>query len=260
MIRSLFSIARNPEERKIKAWSRKVLAITPGNLALYRQALRHSSAVPEDRPDLPDNERLEFLGDAILDAVIGEMLFRIYTDQGEGFLTRMRSKLVSREQLNKLAQAVEIERVMESNVSRGHETSVPGNAMEALIGAIFLDKGFVRTRKIVIGLLEKHFDLKSIEKEDRDNKSRILEWGQQNRHKVVFNLREENGSGRRGKVYVAEVTVDGQLRGTGKGTTKKKAEQEAASMAMGNREPRRGRGRGRSRKRPSGKREGPTSD
>lgn len=153
----------------------------PGDLALYRTALRHVSAVPDDRPDLPDNERLEFLGDAVLDAIIGNLLFNRYPDQGEGFLTRMRSKLVSRTQLNALAKRIGIERVIETTVARAHESSVPGNALEALIGAIFLDKGFERTRKVVVGLITQHFDLNEIEKEDRDGKSRLLEWGQKRR-------------------------------------------------------------------------------
>lgn len=215
----------------MRAWCRSTLGITPGTLALYRQALRHVSAVSEERPDLPDNERLEFLGDAVLDAVIGDLLFRTYPQQGEGFLTRMRSKLVSRTQLNLLAKRIDIERVIESNVARAHESSVPGNALEALIGAIFLDKGFDRTRKVVLALIEEHFDLKEIEKEDRDGKSRLLEWGQKRRKKIEFVVREEGGSGR-GKHYVAEVHIAGVLRGTGKGVSKKVAEQDAAQSAF----------------------------
>jgi len=207
------------------------LGITPGDLPLYRQALRHVSAVADDRPDLPDNERLEFLGDAILDAIIGDLLFTTYPDKGEGFLTRMRSKLVSRTQLNILAKRVAIERVMESNVARGHESSVPGNALEALIGALFLDKGFERTRKVVVRLIQEHFELKEIEKEDRDGKSRLLEWGQKRRKKVEFVIREEGGSGR-GKTYVAEVRINGEVRGTGRGASKKVAEQDAAQSAF----------------------------
>ena len=207
------------------------MGITPGDLPLYRQALRHVSAVADDRPDLPDNERLEFLGDAILDAIIGDLLFTTYPDKGEGFLTRMRSKLVSRTQLNILAKRVAIERVMESNVARGHESSVPGNALEALIGALFLDKGFERTRKVVVRLIQEHFELKEIEKEDRDGKSRLLEWGQKRRKKVEFVIREEGGSGR-GKTYVAEVRINGEVRGTGRGASKKVAEQDAAQSAF----------------------------
>ena len=217
----------------MRAWCRQTLGITPGNLPLYRQAMRHVSAVTEDRPDLPDNERLEFLGDAVLDAIIGDLLFSTYPDQGEGFLTRMRSKLVSRTQLNLLAKRIGIEKVMESNVARGHESSVPGNALEALIGAVFLDKGFERTRKVVVvGLLKAHFDLKEIEKEDRDGKSRLLEWGQKRRKKVEFIVTEVGGTGR-GRHYVAEVRINGELRGTGKGANKKTAEQDAARDAFG---------------------------
>ncbi len=261
MLRRLFSIATGPEERRIRAWSRKTLHITPGDLALYRQALRHSSAVPEDRPDLPNNERLEFLGDAILSAIVGDLLFVRYKEHGEGFLTRLRSKLVSRQQLGLLANKIEITRVMESNVNNGHETSIPGNALEALIGAIFLDKGFERTRKVVVGLMDTHFDLKAIELEDRDNKSKLLEWGQKHRKKVVFDLKEERARNGRGKVYVASVLVDGEQKGLGRGPSKKKAEQEAADAAFKAMRPRRGRGgqgtgRRRRPKRPSDKEAG----
>ena len=232
MFGSLFSRPKNPEERRIRAWCRQKLALTPGDLALYRQALRHSSAVPDDRPDLPNNERLEFLGDAVLDAIIGQFLFNKYPDKGEGFLTRMRSKLVSRHQLNILAKHVEIERVVESNIGRGHETSVPGNALEALIGAIFLDKGFDRTNKAVLALIHAHFDLNTVEQEDRDNKSRLLEWGQKKKRKVEFHISEESNRSGRGKLYIAEARVDGVTRGTGRGNSKKKAEQDAANAAF----------------------------
>jgi ribonuclease III len=215
----------------VRAWCRQTLHLTPGDLALYRQALRHSSAVADDRPDLPDNERLEFLGDAILDSIIGDMLFTRYPDKGEGFLTRMRSKLVSRSMLNSLAKLIAIERVMESNVARTQESSVPGNALEALIGALFIDKGFDRTRKVVVKLLLTHVDLEEVAREDKDGKSRLLEWGQKRRRKVEFVVREE-GAGGRGKTYVAEVLIDGAVRGTGRGASKKVAEQDAAQSAF----------------------------
>lgn len=259
MIRSLLRRASSsPEERRINAWARKVLGITPRDTALYRQALRHSSAVPEDRPDLPDNERLEFLGDAVLDAIVGDLLFGHYPDKGEGFLTRMRSKLVSRQQLNTLALKIQIERVMESNVERGQETSVPGNALEAVIGALFLDKGFERTRKAVVKLIVGQFELKELEKEDRDNKSRLLEWGQKNRRKVEFRVSEEQRRVGRGKVYHAEVLVDEKVRGLGHGNSKKKAEQEAADAAYRSLRSRGGRGRPRGGRRPKSKDERPS--
>jgi ribonuclease-3 len=231
LLSRLFSRPRNPEERRVRAWCRATLHIIPGDLGLYRQALRHSSAVPEDRPDLPNNERLEFLGDAILDSVIGDLLFRTYPDQGEGFLTRMRSKLVSRAQLNQLARTIGIEQVIESNVARGQGSSVPGNALEALIGALFLDKGFERTRKVIVGLFLAHVQLEEVAREDKDGKSRLLEWGQKRRRKVEFIVHEEGGG--RNKHFRADVHIDGQVRGSGRGQSKKVAEQEAAQDAFG---------------------------
>jgi ribonuclease-3 len=103
--------------------------------------------------------------------------------------------------------------------------------VEALIGALFLDRGFDRTRKVVVKLLHAHFDVKEIEREDRDGKSRLLEWGQKRRKKVEFIVREEGGNGR-GKHYVAEVRINGDVRGTGQGTSKKVAEQDAAQSAF----------------------------
>lgn len=249
MFSALFSRAASPEERRIRAWCRKTLGITPKNLALYRQALRHRSGIPEGQ-DLPDNERLEFLGDTVLDTIVGQYLYRTYPDKGEGFLTRMRSKLVSRHQLSILAKKVEIERVMEVKIGSGRDTSVPGNAMEALIGALYLDKGFERTKTTVIKLITAHFDLKMVELEDRDSKSRLLEWGQKKHRKVEFVLSEEQERGGRGKQFTAEVQVDGRACGSGKGHSKKKAEQEAARDASrrlrlpvsGNNEPGEGEG------------------
>ncbi len=206
------------------------MGITPRNLPLYRQALRHRSAINGDQA-LADNERLEFLGDAVLDAIVGEYLYHQYPDKGEGFLTRMRSKLVSRHQLSILAKQVEIERVMELNIGKGHDTAVPGNAMEALFGALLLDKGFDRTKAAVIKLITTHFDLKAVEKEDRDSKSRLLEWGQKLHRKVEFVITEESEHGGRGRQFTAQVKVDGKVQGTGKGHSKKKAEQEAARDA-----------------------------
>jgi ribonuclease III len=231
LIRRFFKRASDPVDQKVRAWCRSTLGITPGSLPLYREALRHVSAVPDDRDDLPDNERLEFLGDSILDAIIGDLVYAEYPDNDEGFLTRMRSKLVSRTQLNLLAKHVGIEEVMESNVAKGHESSVPGNAIEALIGAIFLDKGFDKTRKVVLGLLKKYFDLKEIEKEDRDGKSRLLEWGQKRRKRIDLVIHEETAGGR-GKIYVCEVRINGELKGTGRGASKKTAEQDAAQNAF----------------------------
>lgn len=233
MFSALFSRAASPEERRIRAWCRKTLGVTPKNLALYRQALRHRSGIPEGQ-DLPDNERLEFLGDTVLDTIVGQYLYRTYPDKGEGFLTRMRSKLVSRHQLSILAKKVEIERVMEVKIGSGRDTSVPGNAMEALFGALYLDKGFERTKNTVIKLITAHFDLKTVELEDRDSKSRLLEWGQKKHKKVEFVLSEEHERGGRGKQFTAEVQVDGKPCGSGKGHSKKKAEQEAARDAARN--------------------------
>jgi len=200
---------------------KNIFGFRPGNVFLYRLAFTHKSASQETIKNLRiNNERLEFLGDAILDAVAADFLFRTFPAKDEGFLTEMRSRLVSRAQLNKLSQKMGIDNlIMLENSSSGFFRSFKGDAFEALIGAIYLDKGFNFTRK--------GDDLVN---QEVNFKSKIIEWAQKEKKQMVFNVLEEIGSGYK-KQYLVELVVEGESLSRGQDYSIKGAEQGASQKA-----------------------------
>lgn len=227
-----------PPDRELKRHLKAILGISPGNLNLYKQALKHTTMADEVKHNghKNSNERLEFLGDAILNSVVAEMVFLKYPYRSEGFLTQMRSKIVSRESLNKLArkiglnQWVMLEKKNFSGGVHGIETAF-GNAMEAIIGAVYLDKGFKKTQKFILQqLIKNHIDIDHLEQTENNFKSKLLEWAQRLGKEVKF---EEGPVLKNGnhKLRQATVWVDGKQMGEGKDHVKKKAEQAAAQVA-----------------------------
>ena len=179
-----------------------------------------------------NNERLEFLGDAILDAVTADYLFKTFPTKDEGFLTEMRSKIVSRATLNKLSQKMGIDQLIQlDTASSGAFRSSKGDAFEALIGAMYLDKGYDFTRKIILERIIKHyFNIDELVNQEVNFKSRIIEWSQREKKQVQFNICDEVGSGYR-KQYVVELTVDGEAIARGQDYSIKGAEQNAAEKS-----------------------------
>lgn len=213
-----------------------MLGFWPGNLSLYRKAFTHSSAANQSRG--PENrresyERLEFLGDAVLSTVIADYLFKKFPFRDEGFLTKLRSRIVSRQQLGKLAQKFGIERLIEAESGlTGRSNSISGDVFEALIGAIFLDKGYAFTSSFINKtILRYHLDIDEIEATDHDFKSKLIEWAQKNKKELRFTLVEELGSGQ-SKVFVIEITIDGTAHARSQHGSKKRAEQEAAGLCL----------------------------
>jgi ribonuclease III len=223
---------KNKEEKYIYAGLRAILGFRPGNFDLYKLALRHRSAAQEIRDGFRNsNERLEFLGDAILGAVIADLLFKKYPYKDEGFLTKMRSKLVSRSHINQLSQKLGLDRLIEFNSEAGRPSgSMRGDALEALIGAVYIDKGFKRAEKFVTNIFLLHVDLDEVQKKDVDFKSKLVEWTQKERKRLSFEIIGEEGKGFH-KLYTVNVLIDAEVYGTGKGHSKKLAEQAAAEKA-----------------------------
>ena len=156
------------------------------------------------------NERLEYLGDAILSTIVAEYLFKKYPSQNEGFLTKMRSKIVKRQTLNKLATEMGLDIILSSYSQGRMSKSMLGNAFEALVGAIYLEKGFVRTRDYMINeVLLKHLDIHSLESKDDNFKSQLLEWGQKNNVGIDYKLISKFKQDKRDRFKVA-VMVDGK--------------------------------------------------
>ncbi len=209
---------------------KNILGFYPKNIAVYKLAFSHrSAAVTTINGIQMSNERLEYLGDAILGAIVADMLFRRFPFRDEGFLTEMRSRLVSREHLKSLALKIGLDKYIKNNSGPGMYRSMYGDAFEALIGAIYLDKGYRLTEKFLVDrIIKHHVDINEIEQSDTNFKSRIINWAQRERKNLVFETVDE-GIG--GKLIKVRLLVDGNEVSTGEDYVKKKAEQIAASKA-----------------------------
>jgi ribonuclease-3 len=207
-----------------------VLGFYPGNLSVYKLAFSHRSAAQSEINGQPmTNERLEYLGDAVLGSIVADMLFRKFPFRDEGFLTEMRSRLVSREHLKNLALKIGLDAFIVQNSGPGQYRSMYGDAFEALIGAIYLDKGYDVTKEFVVNrIIRLHVDLHEIEQSDSNFKSRIINWAQREKKNLVFETVDEGTGGRLIKV---RLTIDGNEISTGEDYVKKKAEQIAAAKA-----------------------------
>lgn len=225
---------KNPKLKGLKS----LLGFKPSNMALYEQAFRHNSYVNPGNVQVDgvqSNERLEYLGDAVLDLVVAELLFMTYPTKGEGFLTETRSKIVSREKLADLAIKMGLDEMIQYGKGLGKNKqvmrSLAGNALEALIGAIYLDKGYNFTKNLVIKkILKNYLDMNELVQVEVNFKSRLIEWTQKQKKDVEFVMVEEKINGRH-KTYVMEVRIEGENMGRGEDFSKKKAEQLAARIA-----------------------------
>ncbi|MEI7490784.1 MAG: ribonuclease III [Bacteroidota bacterium] len=220
-------------DKNLRRAIKNIFGFRPGNIYLYRLAFTHKSASQETIKNLRvNNERLEFLGDAILDAVAADFLFRTFPARDEGFLTEMRSKLVSRAQLNKLSQRMGIDNlILLENSNSGVFRSFKGDAFEALIGAIYLDKGFSFTRKIILKKIIGHYiDMDELVTQEVNFKSKVIEWAQKEKKQSAFNVLEEIGTGYK-KQYLVELVVEGQPLARGQDYSIKGAEQNASEKA-----------------------------
>jgi len=221
-------------DKRLRRSIRNIFGFWPGNIHPYKLAFRHKSASTAFVNGTKlSNERLEYLGDAVLSAVVADFLFKKYPCREEGFLTDMRAKLVSRAQLNKLSNKLGIEHlIMASPETNGQARSMSGDAFEAFIGAMYVDMGYACARKIIIRrIIGTHFDLEELERTEVNFKSRLIEWGQKEKRPVEFRLAEEVGNGHR-KQYVVEVMVDNEVLGSATDFSIKGAEKIAAEKAF----------------------------
>ncbi len=227
-IRLLFS-----KDRKLHQSLRNLLGFYPNNLSVYKLAFSHRSSAEEHPSGIKlSNERLEYLGDALLGAVVAEMLFKKFPYKEEGFLTEMRSKIVNREHLNRLALKLGIDHFMNGSIDPAAKSrSVYGDAFEALIGAVYIDKGYLCVRKLLLErFIKHHVDVEELEEQDSNFKSKLINWSQRERKKVEFELLEEIDNGGK-RLLRVRVLVDGNEIARGEDFSKKRAEQIAADRA-----------------------------
>lgn len=223
-----------PNRQEFASSLRKIIGFRTFNLRIYEVAFIHRSA----SFSLPDgqrinNERLEFLGDSVLDAILSDYLFEKFPEANEGFMTKIRSRIVNRDILNQLAISMGLDKILVSNVSSSNSTkNLYGDALEALIGALFLDKGFKKTKNLFIKrVFNKYLNLETIVGTDTDYKSLVFEWIQKHKSNLTFTHKEEFDYKLKKSVFSATLMINGDVFGTGSGISKKEAEQEAACKA-----------------------------
>jgi len=236
-IRDIIDIIKLPfrKEKELYSSLYRIIGFYPRNIELYKLALMHKSVAKRNAKGRPlNNERLEFLGDAVLDAVAGDIVFRHFEGKREGFLTTTRSKLVQRETLNKLAQEMGINQlVLASMHNTSHNSYMGGNAFEALVGAIYLDRGydacmyFMKKR-----ILAQLINLDKMAYKEVNFKSKLIEWSQKNRVRLNFKLVDQHKDEKGSPVFTYQAVLEGLGGGTGKGYSKKESHQLASKNTL----------------------------
>ena len=218
-------------DKQLSAQLEHLLGFKPKHLPYYQLALVHRSKLDELARN---NERLEYLGDAFLGAIVGEYLFKKYPTQSEGYLTEMRSRIVRRETLNNIANRMGLQKLVQYNTQdRGFERShIFGNALEALVGAVYLDQGYAKTRIFVIKqLLQNYVDIDLVASTDTNYKNQLLNWAQTNRHVLSFELIENKNETSR-RMFTVGILLNEKLLAEGTAFNKKDAGQVAARKAL----------------------------
>ena len=227
-------VAKAPQTEDLRAFRKRLRALLgfrPGTIPLYKVALSHRSTTD---PSSENNERLEYLGDAILGAVIGDYLYRKYPTETEGYLTEMRSKIVNRHSLNEVAVQMGLRQLAFYDKSSSHLkiSNIFGNTLEALIGAIYLDKGYKKCQRFIIHrLLHPYIDVESLEQEEINHKNKLYSWANKNGHQLAFELQDEHQEGGR-RLFTIITVIDGKKMGSGRAFSKKDAGQIAAQATL----------------------------
>lgn len=210
----------------------QICGVRPDNIRIYRQAFYHKSLLNESHKIKQSNERLEFLGDAVLNTVIAEYLFKKYPLEDEGFLTKMRSKIVKRKTLNEISETLELDVILSHYNTTTISKSMLGNALEALIGAVYLDKGYKVAKVFIIQrILHKHLNIQELESTDDNYKSRLLETCQKEGREVHYEVVSQFKKRNRDRFKV-QVLIDDVAIAQGEGYNKKGAEQMASKLAL----------------------------
>ena len=208
---SLFA-PKDPLDKALYDYIHSILGFYPKNISLYRVAFTHKSMAEETVGHYRvSNERMEYLGDAVLSVAVADFLFHTYPTQPEGFLTEMRSRIVSRASLNKLSEKLGFGDYIRHTPDVGNNAhSMGGNAFEALMGAIYLDRGFDFAKHIIIDrIVNIHIDVEQLQQTDANFKSKLLEWSQKNKKSTSFKMLEEIGEGHKKQFHV-QIVIDGQ--------------------------------------------------
>ena len=235
-IRRFYNRFFHPEREFVRRL-RKLLGFTPAYLNVFKLAFQHKSHNDGNRRDAnpyggQNNERLEFLGDAVLGTIVAEYLYKKYPTGDEGFLTKMRSKIVKRKSLNDIGYAMGLDELLSTYNNTRIARSMLGNAVEALVGAVYVEQGYRGTTRFVVKrVLKNHVDMGHLETHDDNYKSQLLEHCQKNGRRVEYHILKRFKQDKRDRFRIA-VSVDGTKLATGEDFNKKSAEQQASKRAL----------------------------
>ncbi len=231
LIQRFYNAYLSPE-KDIAKRVRQIIGFTPSNLVLFKLAFSHKSSQSEKKKGMQNNERLEYLGDAVLGTIIAEYLFQKYPSANEGFLTKMRSKIVKRKSLNMIGDSMGVDMLLNEFNNTRISRSMLGNAVEALVGAVYLEVGYKGTKRFIIRrMLHKFVDVHELEQYDDNYKSQLLEHCQKNGQNVSYRLLTRYKMDKRDRFKVA-VIIDGQKIAVADDFNKKSAEQQASEKAL----------------------------
>ena len=223
------------KEKELFSSLHDIMGFYPHNIKYYKIALTHKSSGKRNEKGKPlNNERLEFLGDALLDAVVGHIVYEHFGNKREGFLTNTRSKLVSRDTLGKLAEEMGLTELIQSNTYKhSHNSYMAGNAFEALVGAIYLDQGYDAVMRFMKKrILAQMVNIDKVAYKEVNFKSKLLEWTQKNRVKMNFIIMQESVDKEGSPTFGFVVEIEGIEGGSGKGYSKKEAQQNASKETL----------------------------
>ena len=231
---SQFNFTKTKRDKDFKNWIKTTTGFAPKNIVIYQQAFLHSSAAVKRDNQAINNERLEFLGDAILGAVIAEHLFKIYPYKDEGFLTQLRSKIVNGQNLKELSLKFGFNTQLKANLTKDEKikSSAYGDAFEAFIGAVYLDLGYEKTKKFIASkILKFHVDITALVNTDTDFKSQLQIYCQKNKLNLEYKLLREEKQGAN-KLYAIQVFIDDKPYIKFENFSKRIAEQKAAQLTL----------------------------
>jgi ribonuclease-3 len=231
LVKNLFKPSKSKEELELIGFILKKFGYRPKELKYFFKAITHKSFRNQEIEF--SNERLEFLGDAVLDSVVADYLFVKFEDEDEGYLTRIKSKIVNRKTLSDIGEAMNIREILRYNQARSiNLNTLEGNAFEAILGAIYLDGGYDSVKKSVQNFVFRNYvNINRLLEEEIDFKSKLFIWCQKKKLQLSFDVLKEVNTGS-GWVYEVEVEINGKKYGRGKGSAKKLAEQEAAKETL----------------------------
>jgi len=225
------SLKHKTDEQELSDAISNIFGYRPKNVAIYKLAFCHKSKADNTNNGFKHgNERLEYLGDAVLGSVVADFLFKKFPFKEEGFLTEMRSRIVSRSNLNLLSKKLGLDKLIQSSQDKGVPgSSIMGDAFEAFVGALYLDRGYVFTKNIIIQhIIQTHLDIDDLMEREINFKSKVIEWAQKHRKELAFNLVSERENGKKAKTYTVELCIENKPYTNGQDFSIKKAEQRAA--------------------------------